>query len=231
MENEKELTILIPALNEEETIEIVIKKARKWLKINYVNGEILVVNNGSSDRTKDICEKNNIKVINEPKRGYGKALITGIKNVSSKYIIMGDADDSYNFLEIKEFLLKLREGYDFVIGNRFNYIEKGAMKWTHRYIGTPLLNFLVNKLYHLNIKDINCGLRGAKREEILRLNLETVGMELASEMIIKAKQNNLKICQIPINFYKDKRNRKSNLNAIKDGYRHLKVILENTIKI
>lgn len=225
MENEKEVTILIPALNEEETIEIVIKKANKWLKMNCVNGEILVVNNGSSDKTKDICERNNIKVINELKRGYGNALITGIRNANSKYIIMGDADDSYNFLEIKDFLVKLRDGYDLVIGNRFNYIEKGAMKWTHRYIGTPLLNFLVNKLYHLNIQDINCGLRGIKREKILKLKLEVSGMEFASEMIIKAKQSNLRICQVPINFYKDKRNRKSSLNTIKDGYRHLKVIL------
>ena len=123
------------------------------------------------------------------------------------------------------FIDKLKEGYDLVIGNRYYHIEKGAMKWTHRYIGTPLLTYMIRKKYKIDIQDINCGLRGFKKEKILELNLKSEGMEFASEMVIKAKQANLKIAEVPINFYKDKRNHKSHLNTIKDGIRHLKIIL------
>lgn len=227
MINHIELTILIPALNEEKTIEIVIKKAKSWLEKNKVSGEILVVNNGSTDNTKQIAENSGARVIDELKRGYGRALITGINEAKGKYIIMGDADDSYNFLEIDSFYEELINGNDLVIGNRFYHMEKNSMKWLHRYIGTPLLSFLIRKKYHVKLKDINCGLRGFKKEKILNLKLDSLGMELASEMIIKAKINNLKIKEVPINFYKDKREKKSNLNTIRDGLRHMKVILSN----
>lgn len=225
MSTSPELTILIPARNEENTIEIVIKKAQKWMKMNNIEGEILVSNNNSIDRTKEIAVNNGARVIDVDKEGYGNALIEGIKAAQGKYIIMGDADDSYNFLEIQGFIDKLKEGYDLVIGNRYYHIEKGAMKWTHRYIGTPLLTYMIRKKYKIDIQDINCGLRGFKKEKILELNLKSEGMEFASEMVIKAKQANLKIAEVPINFYKDKRNHKSHLNTIKDGIRHLKIIL------
>ena len=225
MKEEIELTILIPARNEENTIEIVIKKAQKWMKMNNIEGEILVSNNNSIDKTKEIAVNNGARVIDVDKEGYGNALIEGIKAAQGKYIIMGDADDSYNFLEIQGFIDKLKEGYDLVIGNRYYHIEKGAMKWTHRYIGTPLLTYMIRKKYKIDIQDINCGLRGFKKEKILELNLKSEGMEFASEMVIKAKQANLKIAEVPINFYKDKRNHKSHLNTIKDGIRHLKIIL------
>ena len=220
------LTILIPALNEEKTIEIVIKKAQKWIEKNNVEGEILVINNSSTDKTKEIAIKNKAKVIDLDKIGYGNALRTGIKNAKSDYIIMGDADDSYNFLELKDFVKNLEEGYDLVIGNRYSNMEKGAMKWSHRYIGTPILTKMLNKKYNLNLKDINCGLRGMKKDKILGLDLKSEGMEFASEMIIKAKKANLKIKEIPINFYKDKRNKKSNLNTVRDGISHLKTIIK-----
>ena len=222
-----ELTILIPALNEEKTIEIVIKKAKKWIQDNKVDAEVLIANNNSIDKTKEIAIKNGARVVDVENKGYGNALWTGIKSALGKYIIMGDADDSYNFLEITEIYNELKNGNDLVIGNRFHNMEKGAMKWSHRYIGTPMLTFLIRKIYKVNIKDVNCGLRGMKKDKIIELNLETTGMEFASEMIIKADQNKLKIKEVPINFYKDKRNHKAHLNTIKDGIRHLKVILKN----
>lgn len=223
----KELTILIPALNEEKTIEIVIKKAQKFIKENNIDAEILVVNNGSIDRTKELALELGARVIDFAPKGYGKALRKGIEEAKGKYIIMGDADDSYNFLEITEMFEKLKLGYDIVIGNRYGgNIEKDSMKFSHRYIGTPFLSYLIRKKFGLKIKDINCGLRGGERKKLLELKCTSDGMEFASEMMIKAVKKNLKIVEIPINFYKDKREGKSNLNAIRDGLRHLKVILD-----
>lgn len=225
---EKELTILIPALNEEETIGICIEKAQKIIKTNNIDAEILVVNNNSIDKTEEIAKKMGARVINVLEKGYGKALIEGTKNANGKYIIMGDADDSYNFLEIDEFINNLKDGYDFVIGNRLKgKCEKGAMPFLHRYIGTPILSFLISKKYKIKIGDINCGLRGYNKEKIINLNCICPGMEYASEMIIKAAKANLKIKEIPINFYKDKRNKKPHLRTIRDGIRHLKIIINN----
>ena len=225
MENEIELTILIPALNEETTIEIVIKKAQKWIQDNNVRGEVLISNNNSIDNTKQIAINNKVRVIDVEKRGYGNAIIEGIKQANGKYIIIGDADDSYNFLEINEFIDNLDKGYDLVIGNRYYHMEKGAMKFLHKYIGTPLLTYILNKKYNLKLHDINCGLRAFKKDKILSLNLNCEGMEFASEMIVKAKKAELNIKEIPINFYKDKRNKKSHLNTIRDGFKHMRVIM------
>lgn len=221
------LSILIPARNEENTIEIVIKKAQEWMKINNIEGEILVANNNSIDKTKEIALNNHVRAIDVKEIGYGNALREGIKEANGKYIIMGDADDSYNFLELDNFYKLLNKGYDLVIGNRYYHIEKGAMKWMHRYIGTPLLTKIINKKYKLNLKDINCGLRGFKKEKILELDLKSEGMEFASEMVIKAKQANFKIAETPIKFYKDKRGHKSHLNTVKDGIKHIKMILSS----
>ena len=224
MKEEIELTILIPALNEEKTIDIVIKKAKKWLNKNQIKGEILISNNNSKDRTKQISLSNKVRVIDVDKKGYGNAVIEGIGKSKGKYIIMGDADDSYNFLEIDDLYKELKKETDIVIGNRYYNIEKGAMKWSHRYIGTPFLSYIIRKKYNISIKDINSGLRGFRKDKILQLDLKSEGMEIASEMIIKAKQINLTIKEIPINFYKDKRNQKSHLNTLKDGLKHLKLI-------
>lgn len=144
---------------------------------------------------------------------------------------MGDADDSYSFLEIMPFLEKLREGYDLVIGNRYlGKMEKGAMKFTHKYFGTPIISFIGKIRYGLNLSDFNCGLRGYQNTKILYLNCKTQGMEYASEMLIKAKQYQLKIVEIPINFYKDGRQRAPHLNPIADGIRHLKILLKKKEK-
>lgn len=229
MEKEIELTILIPALNEERTIEIVVSKSFEWLKKQKINGEVLVANNNSTDNTKQIAETNGARVIDVEEIGYGSALKEGIKQSKGKYIILGDADDSYNFLEIDNIYSELKNGNDLVIGNRFNKMEKGSMKWTHRYIGTPLISYLIRKKYKINIKDPNCGLRGIVKNKFEKMNLKANGMEFASEMIIKAAQGKLAIKEVPINFYRDKRNKKSHLNTVRDGYRHLKLIINNCI--
>ncbi len=222
----KDLTILIPALNEEKTIEIVIKKAKEYIKSKKINGEILIANNGSIDKTKELAMKLGARVVDIETKGYGIAIIEGIKNAKGNYIIIGDADDSYNFLELDDFVQAFNEGYDIVIGNRYGKVmEKGSMKISHKYIGTPILGWLIRKKYKKTIHDINCGLRGGKKEKLINLDCNCDGMEFASEMMIKAIKKNMKIKEVPINFYKDKREGKSHLNAIRDGIKHLKVIL------
>ena len=169
----EELTILIPALNEENTIGMVVKKAIRWLNENNVLGEVLIANNGSTDKTKKIAIENGARVIDVKEKGYGAALINGIENAHGKYVILGDADDSYNFLEIDEFYKELLLGADLVIGNRYGKnMEKGSMKFSHKYVGTPMLSFLIRKKYNVKIKDVNCGLRGVKKESFLKLRLQ-----------------------------------------------------------
>lgn len=224
-----ELTILIPALNEETTIGNCIKKAREFLKNEKIEGEILVVNNNSRDNTEIIAKKEGARVINVKQEGYGIALIKGNKEAKGKYTIMGDADESYNFSESKIFIEELRKGKDLIIGNRFKgKIEKGAMKVSHKYIGTPLISWMFRRKYHIKVGDVNCGMRGYVTEKINNLNCRAKGMEYATEMLIKAKKAGLVVEEIPINFYKDKRNTKSHLRTIHDGIRHFKVIFQDS---
>ncbi len=221
-----ELTILMPCLNEEETLKTCIDKAKKFLKKNKVNGEILIADNGSTDNSINIANKLGARVVNVKEKGYGSALIAGTKNAYGKYIIMGDSDDSYDFLNLEEFLKKLREGYDLVMGNRFaGGIEKGAMPFSHRYIGTPVLSFIGRLFFRSKIKDFNCGLRGYNRKKILDLNLTCTGMEYASEMIVKAELNKLRIAEVPTTLKKDGRSRKPHLKTFSDGWRHLNFLL------
>lgn len=226
-----ELTILMPCLNEEKTLEICIKKAFNYLKAHKINGEVLIADNGSTDKSVAIAKKNKARVISVPTKGYGSALINGIKNSYGQYIIMGDCDDSYDFSNLDNFVAKLREGYDLVMGNRFSGgIEKGAMPFSHRYIGNPILSFLGRIFYHSKVKDFHCGLRGFNKEKILALDLQCQGMEFASEMVVKAEINELKIAQVPTTLKKDGRNRKPHLNTFKDGFRHLKFLIINAPK-
>lgn len=228
MKNEVELTILMPCLNEEMTIGTCIKKAKKFLKKNKVVGEILIVDNGSTDNSVNIAEKLGVRVIFAEKKGYGNALIAGTKNAYGKYVIMGDSDDSYDFLNLELFLEKLRQGNDLVMGNRFaGKIERGAMPFLHRYVGNPILSFIGRLFYKSKVKDFHCGLRGYNRQKILNLNLKCGGMEYASEMIVKAEINNLLIAEVPTNLKKDGRNRKPHLNTFRDGWRHLKFLFVN----
>lgn len=220
-----ELTILIPALNEEKTIKECIKKAKQFLNNEKIEGEVLVANNHSKDETKTIAIQEGARIVEVKQKGYGKTLIEGNKEAKGKYTLIGDADCSYNFLEAKQFIKELRNGKDLVIGNRFKgNIEKGAMKFSHRYIGTPIISFIARKKYKIPVGDFNCGMRAYVTEKVNALNCQAEGMEYATEMIIKAQKEKLVIKEIPINFYKDKREKKSHLRTIRDGIRHFKVI-------
>lgn len=216
------LTILIPCLNEERTIEYCINKAKKFLKKLKKKSEILIVDNGSSDKTIAIAKKNGARVVSELRKGYGSALITGIKSARGEYIIMGDADGSYDFSNLTPFIKKFNQNFDVVCGNRFKGgIEKNAMPFLHKYLGNPVLSFLGRLLYSVNLGDFHCGLRGFKKSKIMSLNLKTTGMEFASEMLVKSGLKNLKICEVEVKLFKDKRNRKPHLKTWSDGWRHL----------
>ena len=182
--------------------------------------------NGSNDGSVEIANNLGARVVPCSRKGYGNALKSGLSSAAGKYLIMGDADDSYNFAEIDDFIEHLRKGNDIVIGTRLRgRIEKGAMPFLHRYLGTPVLTFIINMLFATKISDCNCGMRGIRKDAFEKLNLESSGMEFASEMIIKAGILKLKIKEIPITFYKDKRGRSPHLNTWRDGWRHLKFIL------
>ncbi len=221
-----ELTILMPCLNEAETLAICITKAKEFLNHEKISGEIVIADNGSTDGSQTIAREHGAKVVDVAVRGYGAAIRGGIKHSSGRYIIMGDADNSYNFKNLSTFLAKLREGYQLVMGNRFKGgIEKGAMPFLNRYLGNPVLSFVARIFFNSSIGDFHCGLRGFERNAILQLNLQTDGMEFASEMVIKATVHHLKITEIPTTLAPDGRKRKSHLRPWRDGIRHLKLLL------
>lgn len=226
MSEQYELTILMPCLNEAETLEICIHKAQTFLNESGVNGEIVVADNGSTDGSREIAERCGARVVPVKERGYGAALIGGCEAALGKFVIMGDADDSYDFLHLMPFVEKLREGYDLVMGNRFKGgIEPGAMPPLHRYLGNPVLSFIARLFYPSKIGDYHCGLRGYNRESILKLGLVTTGMEYASEMVVKATLNHLKIAEVPTTLKKDGRSHAPHLRSWSDGWRHLKFLL------
>lgn len=220
-----ELTILMPCLNEAETLNVCIQKARKFLDDHHVEGEILIADNGSTDGSQEIALRGGARVVAVERKGYGSALIAGCKAAQGKYVIMGDADDSYDFVNLMPFVEKLREGYELVMGNRFaGGIEDGAMPWLHRYIGNPVLSFIGRVFFKSWINDFHCGLRGYNRASIMKLGLKTTGMEYASEMVVMAELNHLKITQVPTTLKKDGRSRAPHLRSFRDGWRHLKFL-------
>jgi glycosyltransferase involved in cell wall biosynthesis len=221
-----ELTILMPCLNEAETLPICIAKAKKWIENNKIVAEVLVADNGSTDNSQMIAVESGARLLNVPIRGYGAAISYGIKEAKGKYVIMGDSDDSYDFSNLDLFLEKLREDYDLVMGNRFKGgIEKGAMPFLHRYIGNPVLSWLGRKFFKSNIGDFHCGLRGFNKNILQKLGLQTTGMEFASEMIVKSALFKLRITEIPTKLSKDGRTRGSHLRTWRDGWRHLIFLL------
>ena len=223
---EMELTILMPCLNEEETLGICIDKAQTFLKTSGIAGEVLIADNGSTDRSVEIAEEKGARVIHVDRRGYGAALIAGCNEAYGKYVIMGDSDDSYDFLNLMPFVEKLREGYDLVMGNRFKGgIRKGAMPFLHRYIGNPVLSALGRRLYHSKIGDFHCGLRGYHRDRMRQLNLKAPGMEYASEMVVKAEMNHYRITEVPTTLSPDGRSRPPHLRTFSDGWRHLRFLM------
>ena len=226
-----ELTILMPCLNEALTIAICINKAKTFLQQNNIEGEILVADNGSTDGSQEISRTLGARVVDIPEKGYGAALIGGCNAALGKYVIMGDSDDSYDFLNLMPFVEKLREGYDLVMGNRFKGgIEKGAMPPLHRYIGNPVLSAIGRILYRSDIRDFHCGLRGYNKESIQKLNLHTTGMEYASEMVVQATLHKLRICEVPTTLKKDGRDRPPHLRSWSDGWRHLTFLLMHSPK-
>ena len=221
-----EVTIVMPCLNEAETLPYCLTKAFAFLEKNSICGEVVVVDNGSSDNSAEIAAAAGAVLINECTKGYGAAIMAGIKHARGKYVIIGDADDSYDFSSIMDFVTSLRRGSDLVIGNRFSGgIQKNAMPFLHRYIGNPFLSFIGRAFFRISIKDFHCGLRGLRKEICEHLDLRTTGMEFASEMIVKAALRNLIITEIPTILYRDKRNRPSHLKTWKDGWRHLRFLL------
>lgn len=221
-----ELTILLPCLNEAETIETCIDKAKSYLARSGVRGEVLVADNGSTDGSQQLAIARGARVVQVRDRGYGAALRNGILAARGRYVVMGDADDSYDLSELGLFMAKLREGYDIVMGNRFQGgIAPGAMPFLHRYLGNPVLSFLGRLFFRVKIGDFHCGLRAFNRERVQALNLHTTGMEFASEMLISAGVRSYRISEVPTTLKKDGRSRPPHLRTWRDGWRHLSFLL------
>jgi len=221
-----EFTILMPCLNEAETLAVCVNKARSFLNANGVSGEILIADNGSIDGSQEIAKSLGARVVDVPERGYGAALIGGCNAAYGKYVIMGDADDSYDFTNLMPFVERLRAGDDLVMGNRFKGgIKKGAMPPLHRYLGNPVLSGIGRIFFKIPIGDFHCGLRGYNVERIRQLDLRTTGMEYASEMVVQAALNKYKISEVPTTLSLDGRSRPPHLRSWRDGWRHLKFLL------
>jgi hypothetical protein len=221
-----ELTILMPCLNEAETISICIAKAKSFLARARIAGEVLVADNGSTDGSVALAQCCGARVIAVPERGYGAALRASVAAARGRFVVMGDADDSYDFSRLDSFVAKLRDGCDLVMGNRFaGGIAPGAMPFLHRYLGNPVLSFVGRPFFHAGIGDFHCGLRGFRRDAIVALDLRTSGMEFASEMIVRAAITGLNIAEVPTTLAVDGRSRSPHLRTWHDGWRHLRFLL------
>lgn len=221
-----EISIVIPCLNEEQTLKGVIDTAKQALAKYGYKGEVVVADNGSSDRSREIATENGARVVEAPLKGYGSALTSGIEGSLGKFVIVGDADGSYDFMEIDRFVEKWKAGAEFVMGTRLKgVIDPGAMPNSHRYLGTPVLTMLINMFFGTHISDCNCGMRGIAKTSFMKLHVHATGMEFASEMIIKASLLKLKSAEVPTSLHVDKRDRRPHLNTWRDGWMHLRFIL------
>ncbi len=221
-----ELTIVMPCLNEAETLETCIRKANGFLERSGTSGEVVIGDNGSTDGSQAIARRNGARVIDVPIRGYGAALYAACQAARGRYIVMGDSDDSYDFSDLSGFLARLREGYDLVMGNRFTgEIKPGAMPWKNRHIGNPILSGIGKTLFHSPLGDFHCGIRGFSKAAFERLDLHTTGMEFASEMVIKATQMHMRLAEVPTTLSPDGRSRPPHLRPFRDGWRHLRFML------
>ena len=221
-----ELTILMPCLNEALTVETCIRKARAYLEKHRIAGEVLVADNGSTDGSQSIALAAGARVVEVKSKGYGAALIGGIEAANGRYVIMADADDSYDFSDLDGFVDRLRRGFKLVIGNRFQGgITPGAMPLLNRYLGNPVLSLIGRTLFASPVGDFHCGLRGFERQAILGLGLRAPGMEFASEMVVKASLASLKIAEVPTKLSPDGRQRAPHLRPWRDGWRHLSFML------
>jgi glycosyltransferase involved in cell wall biosynthesis len=221
-----ELTVLMPCLNEAETLASCIEKARRYLSRSGIDGEVIVADNGSTDGSQRIARENGASVVDVPSKGYGSALMAGIRAARSPYVIMGDSDDSYDFSDLDPFVQKLRQGNALVMGNRFKGgIRPGAMPALHRYLGNPVLTTIGRIFFKSPCGDFHCGLRGLSRDAILDLDLQAPGMEFASEMVVKATLKGLAITEVPTTLSPDGRSRPPHLRSWRDGWRHLRFLL------
>jgi glycosyltransferase involved in cell wall biosynthesis len=221
-----ELSVVMPCLNEAETLETCIRKAQRALREANVAGEVVVADNGSNDGSVEIAERVGARVVHMKARGYGNALMGGIAAARGKYVVMGDADDSYDFGHIVRFLEPLREGADLVMGNRFRGgIQKDAMPSLHRYFGNPALTLLGRLFFHSPLGDFYCGLRGFRKDAYERLGMRTTGMEFATEMIVKATLLKMRIAEVPTTLSPDGRSRPPHLRTWRDGWRTLRFFL------
>ena len=222
----KEVTILMPCLNEAETIGKCIERARKLLIDHNLDGEILVSDNGSTDASREIARRLGARVVDCPVRGYGAALQYGIQEAEGTYILMADSDDSYHFDEAMPMIEQLRNGFDVCMGTRLKgRIMPGAMPFLNRHLGNPVLTALGRILFTIPVSDFHCGMRAFRRDAIIRLNLVTTGMEWASEMVIKSRLSGLRMTEVAVTLYKDGRNRPPHLKPWRDGWRHLRFML------
>ena len=221
-----ELSIVMPCLNEAETLAVCINKAQSFFERENINGEVIIADNGSTDGSQKIATDLNARMVNVPQKGYGSALRGGIEAANGKYVIMGDADDSYDFSNLMPYVIKLREGYDLVMGNRLKGgIKKGAMPFLHKYLGNPVLSFIGRLFFKSKIGDFHCGLRGFSKEAYYKMELKTTGMEFASEMIVKSSLKDLKITEVNTILSPDGRSRPPHLNTWRDGWRHLRFLV------
>jgi len=221
-----ELSIVMPCLNEAETLAVCIRKARSYIERSGVSAEIVVGDNGSTDGSQVIAASLGARVVSVPIYGYGAALYGAICGSNGRYCVMGDSDDSYDFEHLDQFVAKLREGYDLVMGNRFKgKIEKGAMPWKNRYIGNPILSAIGKAFFRAEAGDFHCGIRGFSKAAFDRMDLRTTGMEFATEMVVKATMMGMKITEVPASLAHDGRSRPPHLRPYRDGWRHLRFML------
>lgn len=221
-----EVSIVMPCLNEAETLAVCIEKAQNYLRQHNVDGEVIIADNGSTDGSQEIAMNLGARVISVTAKGYGSALMGGIHAARGKYVIMGDADDSYDFENLGPFVEELRKGNELVMGNRFRGgIKPNAMKALHKYLGNPVLTGVGRLFFKSPCADFHCGLRGFSKEAILKLDLHTTGMEFASEMVVKATLNKIRISEVPTTLSPDGRSRPPHLRSWSDGWRHLRFLL------
>jgi len=223
LDDSPELSVVIPCLNEAGTIERCVQRTRAILDEARLSGEIIVADNGSDDDSAELAAAAGARVVREPRRGYGSAYLAGFDAARGRYIVMADADLTYDFADIPRFVAELERGAELVIGDRMDGIRPGAMPWHHRYVGNPLLTGILNAFFGVGVRDAHCGMRALRRETLERLDLRTTGMEFASEMVIRAGKERLEIREIPIEYHP--RSGASKLKSFRDGWRHLRFLL------
>lgn len=220
---ECEVSVVMPCLNEAETVAVCVRKAVGFFEREKISGEVIVADNGSTDGSPELATKEGARVVHVPEKGYGSALLGGIRESRGKYIIMGDSDDSYDFTKLMPFIEKLREGYDLVMGNRFKGgIAPGAMPPLHKYFGNPLLTKIAQIMFKSPCQDIQCGLRGFSKEAFKRMDTRSGGMEFASEVVVKAAILKMRITEVPTTLSPDGRNRPPHIRSWRDGWRNLR---------